>query len=100
MVAPMQGLHERASLAAFFIKQPRLRTWLEASIVQSQDLEDIGIVLSLRDDLVWASWRDDRAPVVLGDHRAVLSAMHDFIRQSEIGERLVNKGLNAASAKT
>jgi hypothetical protein len=64
---------------------------LETSITRIQDLEDI--VLSLRDDLVWASWPDDRAPVVLGDHGAVLAVMRDFIRQSEIGERLVSKAL-------
>jgi hypothetical protein len=64
---------------------------LEASITYSQNLQDIGIVLSLRENQVWASWLDDRAPVMLGDHEATLAVMRDFIRQSELGERLMNK---------
>jgi hypothetical protein len=65
---------------------------LEGSIAYSQDLNDNGIVLSLRDDQVWASWIDGRAPIMLGDHHAVLTVMRDFIGQSEIGERLVSRG--------
>ena len=64
---------------------------MEAPIAYSQDLKDISIVLSLRDNQVWASWLDDRAPVMLGDHQAALTVMRDFIRQSEFGERLVNR---------
>jgi hypothetical protein len=71
---------------------------LEASIAYSQDLKDIGIVLSLRDNQVWASWLDDRAPVMLGDHEATLAVMRDFIRQSELGERLVNRAASLGRA--
>jgi len=73
---------------------------LEASIACSQDLKDIGVVLSLRDDQVWVSWLDGRAPVMLGDHSAVLTVMRDFIRQSELGERLVNRAANDGRTRT
>ena len=50
--------------------------------------KDIALVLSLRDDQVWASWPDDRVAIRMGEHDAVLAVMRDFIRQSELGERL------------
>ena len=67
---------------------------MEGSIAHSQDLQDIGIVLSLKDDQVWASWIDGRPAIMLGDHHVVLTVMRDFIRASEIGERLIAKGSN------
>ena len=57
-----------------------------------------GFVLSLRNGEVWASWNDDRAPIPLGDYGAVLAVMHDFIQQSEIGERLMNMVRNERRA--
>ena len=80
--------------------RPALRPSLEGSIAGSHDLKDVGIVLSLRDDQVWASWRDARAPVMLGDHGVVLAAMRDFIRQSELGERLMKRGSTGHRAQT
>jgi hypothetical protein len=47
------------------------------------------LVLSLRDGQVWASWRDGRSPVRLGEHHAVLEEMRTFILQSEVAERLI-----------
>jgi len=57
-----------------------------------QTFDDSSLVLSLRDDQVWAGWPDDRVAVRLGDHGAVLAVMRDFIRQSELGERLMRNG--------
>ena len=81
-------------------QQPASRPRLEGSIGHSHDLTDLGIVLSLRDDQVWASWRDARAPVLLGDHGVVLTAMREFIRQSELGERLMRRGSKGDAART
>jgi hypothetical protein len=72
---------------------------LEASIAYPPDINDLGVILSLRDDQVWASWLDDRAPVMLGDHAVVLAVMRDFIRQSELGERLVNRASKSTRAQ-
>ena len=47
------------------------------------------LVLSLRDGQVWASWRDGRRAVRLGEHHAVLEEMRTFILQSEVAERLI-----------
>ena len=60
----------------------------------------MGVILSVKDDKVWASWIDDRAPVMLGEHRAVLRAMSDLIQQSAIGERLVNRSAPSEGART
>jgi hypothetical protein len=46
------------------------------------------IVLSLRDGEVWASWPDARPPVQLGQHDSVVHMMRNFIRQSEVAEKL------------
>jgi len=49
---------------------------------------DLGIVFSLRDGFVWASWPDTEAAVRLGQHSIVASSMEDFLAQDALGARL------------
>jgi hypothetical protein len=54
------------------------------------------LVLSLRGGQVWASWRDGRPAIRLGEHDAVLDEMRTFILQSEVAERLIGDTANHA----
>ena len=50
---------------------------------------DIPFVLSVKDGEVWVSWPDGRVPVTLGKYHGARAVMDDFIRQSDLGDRLV-----------
>jgi hypothetical protein len=52
-----------------------------------------GIVFSLEDGEVWASWYGQGAPVRLGPQRKVAEMMEDFLAQVEIGKRLTRRDL-------
>ena len=47
-----------------------------------------GIVFSLKDDEVWASWYGSDQPVRLGTQEKVEYMMADFLAQGELGRRL------------
>lgn len=47
-----------------------------------------GVVFSLRDNQVWASWYGQGAPVLLGSEAKVSTMMQDFLAQVEVGKRL------------
>jgi len=47
-----------------------------------------GIVFSLEQDQVWASWYGQGAPVRLGSRRKVADMMEDFLAQEELAKRL------------
>jgi hypothetical protein len=47
-----------------------------------------GIVFSLKDDGVWASWHGSDQPVRLGSQEKVEYMMADFLAQGELGRRL------------
>ena len=47
-----------------------------------------GIVYSLEQGQVWASWYGQGPPILLGSQPKVSKMMHDFLRQEEIGKRL------------
>lgn len=47
---------------------------------------------------MWASWRDGRAPVALGEHDSVLAEMRAFIAQSEAAERLIRRATKPADS--
>jgi hypothetical protein len=49
-----------------------------------------GVILSLVDGFVWASWPGTIASVKLGDEASVTAVMRDFLAQCELGERLTN----------
>ena len=50
-----------------------------------------GIVFSLDNGDVWASWYGQGSPVRLGSQRKVSEMMEDFLAQSEIAKRLTRK---------
>ena len=54
-----------------------------------------GIIFSLRDDVVWASWPGKHGYVELGPIDVVIYMMRDFLAQCEVAERLVHR--NAAN---
>ena len=58
-------------------------------VIIGQRVAEDGLVLSVNEGRVWASWPEGRSAVMLGDHEAVLLAMSYFIRQSEAAERLI-----------
>jgi len=47
-----------------------------------------GVVFSLEDGEVWASWYGQGRPVLLGSEDKVSGMMHDFLAQVEVGKRL------------
>lgn len=50
-----------------------------------------GVVFSLEDGEVWASWYGRGRPVLLGSEDKVSLMMHDFLAQVEVGKRLNGK---------
>jgi hypothetical protein len=57
---------------------------------RSNDWSDSEVIFSLLDGYVWVSWQDGPATVRMGQSETVTSAMHDFLAQCELGERLLN----------
>jgi hypothetical protein len=47
-----------------------------------------GVVFSLQDGEVWASWYGQGPPVLLGSQTKVSTMMKDFLAQVEVGKRL------------
>jgi len=58
---------------------------------QGDDESAGGIVFSLEDGEVWASWYGKGHPVLLGSEPRVSSMMEDFLAQVECGKRLNGK---------
>ena len=50
-----------------------------------------GIVFSLDQGKVWASWYGQGPPVLLGSQRRVSGMMGDFLAQEELGKRLTDR---------
>lgn len=50
-----------------------------------------GIVFSLDQGKVWASWYGQGPPVLLGSQRKVSVMMEDFLAQEELGKRLTGR---------
>lgn len=55
---------------------------------QGADESAGGVVFSLEDGKVWASWYGQNLPVLLGSESKVSRMMHDFLAQVEVGKRL------------
>ena len=47
-----------------------------------------GIIFSLRDGFIWASWPETEGAVRLGRHHIVAAMMGDFLAQDAVGKRL------------
>jgi hypothetical protein len=50
-----------------------------------------GIIFSLEEGQVWASWHGNGPPVPLGSQERVSEMMEDFLAQVELGKRLTSK---------
>ena len=50
-----------------------------------------GIIFSLEEGQVWASWHGNGPPVPLGSQERVSEMMEDFLAQVEVGKRLTRK---------
>ena len=49
---------------------------------------ELGIVFSLRDGFVWATWPETEVAIRLGRHEMVAGMMRDFLAQDALGEWL------------
>lgn len=48
-----------------------------------------GVVFSLENGQVWASWYGQSAPTLIGSQRKVSEMMQDFLKQQEVADRLL-----------
>lgn len=68
-----------------------MRTPDSQSQIDSNSHPGSKIVFSLSDDVVWVSWPGKEAVIELGKYDAVAAMMRDFLDQSAIGERLLER---------
>lgn len=52
--------------------------------------QDPDLIFSLTDGAVWVSWSDGRPSMKLGNHELVIAMMSDYIKQSELADRLLS----------
>ncbi len=62
-----------------------------AMLNRGADESSGGIVFSLDQGKVWASWYGQGPPVLLGSQRKVSVMMEDFLAQEELGKRLTRR---------
>jgi hypothetical protein len=62
-----------------------------AMLSRGTDESSGGIVFSLDQGKVWASWYGQGPPVLLGSQRKVSGMMKDFLAQEELGKRLTGR---------
>jgi hypothetical protein len=60
-------------------------------VIQNRGANGGGVVFSLQEDQVWASWYDKGPPVRLGTEGDVSEMMKDFLAQVELGKRLTGQ---------
>ena len=68
-----------------------LRRMAAAMQDRGRDESAGGIVFSLDNGEIWASWYGQGAPVRLGSQRKVSEMMKDFLAQVEVGKRLTHR---------
>lgn len=66
-------------------------------MIDDQGLE---VIFSLTDGDVWVSRHDGCPPTMIGRHDRVIEAMHDFIRQAEFAQRLMNRAAKRGDARS
>ena len=59
-----------------------------AGILSHSDGASGGVIFSLEEDQVWASWCGQGPPVCLGSRKRVGKMMEDFLAQEELAKRL------------
>jgi hypothetical protein len=52
---------------------------------------ELGIIFSLRDGFVWATWPETEVAIRLGRHDMVAEMMRDFLAQDALGEWLARR---------
>jgi hypothetical protein len=62
-----------------------------ATQVRRTDGTTSGLIFSVEQGDVWASWHGQGAPVRLGSQRAVYETMEDFLAQGEAGKPLADR---------
>jgi hypothetical protein len=65
-----------------------IRNTIAVLLRRGADNPSGGVVFSLENGEVWASWYGSGAPVRLGERHRVASMMADFLAQVELGRRL------------
>lgn len=77
-----------AASAGMILLAGIIRRSLRSAHVPGADESAGGIVFSLEDGEVWASWYGQGHPVLLGSEPKVAEMMEDFLAQVEVGKRL------------
>jgi hypothetical protein len=77
-----------ASSATMIALVVMIRGLITAIQSRGPDGPSDGIVFSLENDEVWASWYGEGPPLRLGSQQRVSRMMKDFLKQEEVGERL------------
>ena len=65
-----------------------VRRWFHSIRLAGADESAGGVVFSLEDSRVWASWYGQGQPVLMGSQERVSTMMEDFLAQVEVGKRL------------
>jgi hypothetical protein len=77
-----------ASSATMIALVVMIRGLIAAIRSRGPDGPSDGIVFSLENDEVWASWYGEGPPLRLGSQQRVSRMMKDFLKQEEVGKRL------------
>ena len=80
-----------ASSAAIIGIVSTIRRVFAATQLRGADESAGGIVFSLENEEVWASWYGSGPPMRLGSRKKVETMMEDFLAQSEVARRLNGK---------
>lgn len=67
-----------------------------SAVTNDQGLE---VIFSLTNGDVWVSRHDGGPPTMIGCHDQVIEAMHDFIKQAEFAQRLMNRAAKGGDAR-
>ena len=63
-----------------------------AGILSHPDAASGGVIFSLEEGKVWASWYGQGPPICLGSRQRVGKMMEDFLAQEELAKRLSSQG--------
>lgn len=92
-IASALGYSSTRSFSRWFTQKFGSSPSIGRERVMSLEPQDLGVIFSLKDGDVWASWPDLRPPVNLGTHETVIAMMTDYIKQADVAVRLLSETL-------
>jgi hypothetical protein len=72
---------------------------LTARMFSHADEASGGVIFSMEDGHVWASWYGQGPPVCLGSQQRVGEMMEDFLAQEELAKRFANKATEPGGSR-